>query len=166
MQRVHIAKTGRQGRPRKVIDSDWLRDAMSTRRKISLKVLANALGMHRNTLRNYLKMYGVYSHFSDISDRDLDILIRLFKQRKPTSGLRYIIGFLKRHGLCIQKRRVRMSMQRIDGLGQILRNHAAIDRRTYQVPRSNYLWHTDGHHKLIRWGIVIHGFVDGHCRTV
>lgn len=111
-------------------------------------------------------MYGVYNRFSDISDHDLDLVIRHFKAHKPSSGLRYVIGFLKRHGLRVQKRRVRMSMGRIDGLGQALRNHAAINRRKYEVPRSNYLWHTDGHHKLIRWGIVIHGFVDGYCRTV
>ncbi|ESK81644.1 hypothetical protein Moror_3251 [Moniliophthora roreri MCA 2997] len=28
------------------------------------------------------------------------------------------------------------------------------------------MWHLDGHHKLIRWGIVIHGIIDGFCRTV
>ncbi|KAI5982901.1 hypothetical protein EDC04DRAFT_2616344 [Pisolithus marmoratus] len=31
--------------------------------------------------------------------------------------------------------------------------------------RPNALWHMDGHHKLIRWGIVIHGIVDGYCHT-
>ncbi|TDL30237.1 hypothetical protein BD410DRAFT_702123, partial [Rickenella mellea] len=57
----------------------------------------------------------------------------------------------------VQKWRVRMSLRRVDGLGRILRNHCRTDRRKYHVPRSNYLWHGDGHHKLIRWGIVIHG---------
>ncbi|KAI1783456.1 hypothetical protein LXA43DRAFT_871716, partial [Ganoderma leucocontextum] len=27
----------------------------------------------------------------------------------------------------------------------------------YTVSHSNYLWHIDGHHKLIRWGLVLHG---------
>ncbi|KAG2364284.1 hypothetical protein BDR07DRAFT_1280150, partial [Suillus spraguei] len=36
----------------------------------------------------------------------------------------------------------------------------------YHVKRPNVLWHVDGHHKLIRWGIVIHGFIDGFCRMV
>ncbi|KAI0087666.1 hypothetical protein BDY19DRAFT_892184, partial [Irpex rosettiformis] len=26
--------------------------------------------------------------------------------------------------------------------------------------------HCDGHHKLIWWGIVLHGFIDGYCHTV
>ena len=29
-----------------------------------------------------------------------------------------------------------------------------------------YVWHIDSHHKLIRWGIVIHGMIDGFCQTV
>ena len=30
------------------------------------------------------------------------------------------------------------------------------------MPGSNSVWHLDGYHKLIRWGIVIHGAVDGY----
>ncbi|KAF5309236.1 hypothetical protein D9619_012711 [Psilocybe cf. subviscida] len=39
-------------------------------------------------------------------------------------------------------------------------------RQKYRVPRPNALWHIDGHHKLIHWGIVIHGIADGYSRTV
>ncbi|KAJ7443290.1 hypothetical protein FB451DRAFT_975144, partial [Mycena latifolia] len=60
----------------------------------------------------------------------------------------------------VQKERVRKSLQRVDGLGKLLRTNT-IRRRSYSVPRPNYLWHCDGHHKLIWWGIVFHGFVDG-----
>ncbi|KAJ7764735.1 hypothetical protein B0H16DRAFT_1219359, partial [Mycena metata] len=60
----------------------------------------------------------------------------------------------------VQKERVRESLKRVDGLGQLLRT-SDIRRRTYSVPRPNYLWHCDGHHKLIWWGIVLHGFADG-----
>ncbi|KAE9382610.1 hypothetical protein BT96DRAFT_778281, partial [Gymnopus androsaceus JB14] len=34
------------------------------------------------------------------------------------------------------------------------------------VSRPNALWHIDGHHKLIMWGFVIHGVVDGYSRIV
>ena len=30
----------------------------------------------------------------------------------------------------------------------------------------NSLWHVDGHHKLVRWHIVIHGGIDGFSRVV
>ncbi|KAF5331773.1 hypothetical protein D9758_018551 [Tetrapyrgos nigripes] len=34
------------------------------------------------------------------------------------------------------------------------------------VPGPNALWHHDGQHGLIRWGIVIHGYIDGYSRLV
>ncbi|KAJ7172911.1 hypothetical protein C8R43DRAFT_821115, partial [Mycena crocata] len=63
--------------------------------------------------------------------------------------------------LRVQKERARLSLKRVDALGQALRTRLAIRRRRYKVPRPNYLWHCDGHHKLIWWGVVIHGFIDG-----
>ncbi|KAJ7646152.1 hypothetical protein B0H17DRAFT_891536, partial [Mycena rosella] len=64
--------------------------------------LADGLGIHRNTLRNYLKRPGVYKRYSDLSDRDLNILTRHFKRIKPASGLGYLIGFLRTHGFKVQ----------------------------------------------------------------
>ena len=120
---------------------------MSQGRRITVKKLAELAGVHHNTLRFYLKKHGVYEQFSSLSDADLDILVKTFKTKKPSSGLTYVIGFLRSHGLQIQKRRVRLALQHVDGLGQTLRNHAAIDRQ------------------LIKWGIVIHGIVDSYCHT-
>jgi hypothetical protein len=147
------------------VDPVWLADAVSSHRKLTLQTLADAMGMHRNILRNYLKMYRVYERYSAISDHDLDILTRHFKKIKPSSGLRYLIGFLRTHGIKVQKQRVRKSLFRIDGLGQVLRKHT-ITRREYYSPRPHSVWHMDGHHKLIKWGIVIHGFTDGYDRMV
>ncbi|KAJ6492441.1 hypothetical protein C8R47DRAFT_923178, partial [Mycena vitilis] len=61
----------------------------------------------------------------------------------------------------IQKERVMLSLRRVDKLGNVLRRRKIVKRRVYQVKRPNALWHLDGHHKMIRWGIVVHGFVDG-----
>ena len=41
-----------------------------------------------------------------------------------------------------------------------------IPRRTYNVTSPNSLWHIDGHHKLIRWKLVIHGGIDGYSRMI
>ena len=37
-------------------------------------------------------------------------------------------------------------------------------RRTYNVRWINSVWHIDGHHKMNRWKIVIHGGIDGYSR--
>jgi len=101
-----------------------------------------------------------------MTDAELDTLVRHVKEQKPNAGLRYVVGFFQKQGLKIQQKRVRFSLSRMDGVGQALRTRRPIHRRQYHVPRPNSLWHMDGHHKLIRWGIVIHGIVDGYCRTV
>ncbi|KAF7351930.1 Integrase catalytic domain-containing protein [Mycena venus] len=162
---IHVERTGRRGRPKKVVDPVWLADAFSERRKMTLQTIADALGMHRHTLRNYLKLYNVYKRYTEISDQDLDILAKRFKRDKPNSGLRYLIGFLRTHRVKVGRERVRQSLLRVDGLGRILRKHK-IERREYESARPNSTWHIDGYHKLIKWGIVIHGIADGFDRMV
>jgi len=116
----------------------------------------------------YLKKYQVDYKFSDMSNEDLDLLVKTFRAENPDSGIRYLIGFLRRHGVHVQKRRVTASISHVDRLGHKLRQRqrAKVRRRNYQVTRPNALWHIDGHHKLILWGIIIHGCVDGYSRTV
>lgn len=166
LEPVTQESTGRRGRPPKHIDPEYLKDAMASNRNIKLGTLAAALNVHRHTLRKRLQELGLYKKFDEIDDADLDLLTRQFKAKKPTSGLRYLRGHFRRHGLRVQRERARYSLKRVDALGQALRTRLALRRRRYKVPRPNYLWHGDGHHKLIWWGIVIHGFVDGYCRTV
>lgn len=130
--------------------------------------MAKKLGVHRNTLRARLKENNIDMTFSAISDPDLDDLIKSYRQSHPECGQQYIIGFLHQQGLRVQTGRVRASLARIDQLGQTLQHQKMekTKRRQYKVPRPNALWHIDGHHKLILWGIVIHGVVDGYSRTV
>lgn len=113
-----------------------------------------------------MKLYGISPKFSDLTSDDIDALIRDYKLHRPESGLSYIVGYLRSLGLRIQRRRVIDSIRRVDQVGTNLRVYRAARRRTYRVARPNSVWHCDGHHKLIRWGFVIHGFIDGFCRTV
>ncbi|KZT30298.1 hypothetical protein NEOLEDRAFT_1030687, partial [Neolentinus lepideus HHB14362 ss-1] len=64
--------------------------------------LSELLGMHRNVVSKQLRLHGVYQRFSDISDNDIDRLVQLYKKHRPSSGLRYVIGFFKSHGLRVQ----------------------------------------------------------------
>lgn len=170
--RIHIPevistlKTGRRGRPRKVVDPEFLRIATAPNRRITFTKLAKLLGIHRNTLTSCMKEHGVEKWYSTISNHELDDLVNAFKVQRPESGYRYLVGHLQNCGLRIQRRRIVGALQRVDMLGRKLRNRKVIRRRKYRVKRPNSLWHVDGHHKLIRWGIVIHAFIDGFCRTV
>jgi hypothetical protein len=165
---VHTEHTNRPGRPSAAINPEYLREATSSSRSIPMKQLSRILGVHRNTLRKKIRQCGLPSRrsFDNLSDAQLDTIVKAYKLVKPNSGLRYVRGFLRSQGLRIQKSRVMHSLRRVDALGQVLRRRNTIKRRKYCNPRPNAVWHCDGHHKLIWWGIVFHGFVDGYCRTV
>jgi hypothetical protein len=164
---IREVKTGRRGRPSKDINPGWLENAFGPRRRLSISLLARALGIHRHTLRQKLRNQGISNHFSFISDPELLTMVRHVKTLKPNAGIRYIRGFLLRNGFKIQRKRVQNALLHCDSIGLALRNHSRIERRReYKVARPNSVWHLDGHHKLIRWGIVVHGIVDGFCRTV
>lgn len=163
---VRMERPSAKGRPMKTVDEAWLREVLSPRRKISISRTARLLGMHRHTVRKNMKAYGLRYTYTVISDDDLDTIVRAYRHRKPGSGVRYLVGFLRSQGLRIQKTRISASLRRVDQLGRILRQRHTIQRRKYKSSRPNAVWHCDGHHKLILWGIVIHGFIDGYCRTV
>ncbi len=163
---VDEAHTGRRGRPRKVINEHFLREAFAPNRRINQSALAKKLKMNRKTVHNNRLLYGIKNVYSNISDHELDHLVRQYKQQRPKNGWRYLSGYLSGKGIKVQAFRIQRSLKRVDRIGVALRVRRGIDRKTYSSKRPNYLWHCDGHHKLIRWGIVIHGFIDGFCRTV
>lgn len=117
-------------------------------------------------MKKKLDEIGIQHTYSALPDADLDLLVRDYRTKKPETGFRYLRGHLRSLGLNIQKRRVLGSLGRVDRLGRVLRRRVAIRRRKYFSSRPNAMWHCDGHHKLIKYGFVIHGFIDGNCRTV
>jgi hypothetical protein len=168
-QHIHTSRTRKRGRPRKNISPEVLHDAFQRGRSIPTTVLASILGIDRKTLRARKNEMGIDSGFDEISDNDLDNLVREYRQENPAGGRGYVIGRLRAvHLLRIQQHRVSDSMNRIDRLGQAMKQRVGKKKepKVYQVPRPNALWHIDGHHKLIAWGIVIHGVADGYSRMV
>ena len=139
---------------------------MNNSRHINLSELAHILGVSHMMLWRTMQKHGLKRSYTLISNDELDVLVKAFKKRKPESGFRYLLGHLRRHGIRVQQKQIWRSLRRVDRLGQRLRERRAIRRRVYRIARSNALWHVDGHHKLIRWGFVIHGIIDGYCRTV
>ncbi|PIL32403.1 transcription factor [Ganoderma sinense ZZ0214-1] len=105
-QYITTVQTGQRGRPALEIDPGLLEDAMSANRKISLSELARSLGIHRHTLRKQLRDHGITTQeYSTISDDDLDLVIMIYKELHPKSGIRYVQGFLSQLGLRIQRAR-------------------------------------------------------------
>ena len=116
--------TGTRGCPRKAIADSFLRETLKTGRNISVSRVATTLGVHRNTVENYMKLYKISRQpFSTMRDPLLDSLIKQFKDSHPNAGIRYIRGFLLQRGMCVQRSRIVSSLSHVDGVAKvILRN--------------------------------------------
>jgi hypothetical protein len=95
-------------------------------------------------------------------DEELDLIIKNFKANHPSTGIHYIRGYLLQYKIRVQKHCIIQSIGCVDGINKSFRKHTIIKCHEYQSARPNSLWHIDGYHKLILWGIVIHGIVDGY----
>jgi len=86
-QPVYTLRTGKRGRPRKHVDPRVLHEAFGKGRKISTAVLADILGIDRKTLRTQRQELDIDTGYSDISDSDLDNLVREYRQENPRACL-------------------------------------------------------------------------------
>ena len=91
--------------------------------------------------------------YSDISDHDLDRLVRNVQQQHPGVGIRLLKGHLKSLGHRIQRDRIQLSLLRTDPTGVLQRWKQSVKRRIYNVYAPQSLWHIDGNHKLIRYQV-------------
>lgn len=103
-----------------------------------------------------------------MSNENLDVIVSSIYTEFPNCGIRRMKGFLLIRGIHVQWERVRASLWRVDPRSMLLRSMQLhlVRRRHYSVPGPLSLWHLDGNHKIIRWGFVIHGCVDGYSRRV
>lgn len=163
---VKVVHTGKRGRPTKVIDVTFLREAFHPGRNISIATVARLLKVHRHTVEKAMQEDGIANLFSDISDMELDAIVRDYVDVRPDSGIQYTKGYIRSLGLKIQRDRIISSMHRVNPIGAAVRAAEPIERRVYHVTRPNSVWHMDAHLKINPYGIVIHGIIDGYCRTV
>lgn len=125
--------------------------------------IAEILGCSTKTVHRRIIQFGMnqFVTFTEMTNSQLDDLVRDFVSNFPTAGLKSLAGHLSGLGYRIQRFRVRKSMHRV-GVQQ--RSRKLLHRHRYRVPGPNSLWHIDGNHKLVRWRIVIHGCIDGFSR--
>ena len=91
-----------------------------------------------------------FQRFTELSDEELDNVIKEIKQEFHNSGYRMITGLLWGRGLYIQQHRVIQSLRRVDTEGVIARmlQLGIIYQRKYHVYGPNALWHIDTNIKL------------------
>jgi AraC-like DNA-binding protein len=162
----HQSRSKKGGRPAKHVNRAFLRNALRASRNLSLTKLANVLGIHRNTLARRMKEYGLKRSYTDITDGELESEIRLYRDSRPDSGLSYIQSHFRSRRIRVARHRIREAVAKVDNIGLHLRTRAPIIRRKYATAAPNSMWHLDGHHKAIQWGIIVHAIIDGYSRKV
>ena len=156
--------TRRRGRPMISISEQELIELLQL--QFTQTEIAKMYGCSHRTVRRRIAQFGLeeFIRYDDIDDRGLDTTVSEFVVSFPCAGQKTIEGHLKAQGHHVQRWRIRESLLRVDPWGVEQRTQRILHRRTYNVPGPNSLWHIDGHHKLIRWRIVVHGGIDGYSR--
>ena len=125
--------------------------------------IAELLGISRKTLYNRIGACDSmnFSNYSDITETQLDDIVRRVKLEHPDDGEVMVAGHLLKMDYHVQYSKLRSSIHGVDPFGTAERRSVAIRRRVYHVSAPNEVWHIDGNHKLIKWRLVIHGGIDG-----
>lgn len=140
---------------------EFLVDANFTQKEI-----ASLLRCSTKTISRRMKEFNLELAMKSmqITDDDLDNVTVEYVKRYPNAGQKSYAAFLSQQGLHVPRQMIRKSLLRVDPEGVMGRFRKAFKRRCYKVPGSNSIWHLDSYHKLIRWGIIIHGGIDGFSR--
>ena len=162
-----IEKHEGPGRPPVFIPAEVLEDLREV--GFTWDQIAKMFCVSRWTIMCRVQSLGLQSltRFSDITDQQIDdITMNYITNHGRTTGESYLRGHFRSLGYNIPRRSVRASLNRVDPINSALRWGALVSRQVYSVPWPNSLWHLDGHHSLIHWGLVIHGCIDGYSRRI
>lgn len=119
----------------------------------SLKRIIKKMGLHRRKYK------------SDI----LQVALFVFEECEmhgQMHGYRWM--HLKCHEmeLVVDQETVRVLLHIIDPKGIELRRKRRLRRRIYSIKGPNSVWHIDGYDNLSKYGIKIHGCIDGFSRQI
>ena len=140
------------GRPKYVVSPQQLQSLVEM--SLPVSCIATHLGVSVRTVKRRMHEHGlsIMQGYSNLTDEQLDNLLRSGKARTPHVGCRMMKGILQAMGLRVQWSRVYSSMHRVDSVGVLSRmiRMGCVARRTYSVQGPLHLVHIDTNHKLIR----------------
>ena len=132
------------GRPLIPVNMEAVKELRSLWKQIALY-----LGLSRSTLYRRLKENGI-DKFTSLTEEQLDAVVLNIKETHPHDGEVLVQGHLRSINVQVPRQALRNSIHRIDSSGVAERSTSTIRRRIYSVPHPNFVWHLDGHHKLIK----------------
>lgn len=116
--------------------------------------ILRSMGLRRNAVQpNYNRV--IDSIQVELSGSGRDLGYRSMQTRLRLS-----------HGINIDRESVRMILRVLDPDGVSSRRQRRLRRRQYTTKGPNYLHHVDGWDKLKRYGLCVHGCIDGFSRRL
>ncbi|XP_041857363.1 uncharacterized protein LOC121650109 [Melanotaenia boesemani] len=161
--RIH---SGRRGQPAIKVTRDQITFLMNQGNTV--KQMAKILGCSSSFLYKTTKTLGVSvrTRFSTLENAELEAHVRRLQAQYPNSGYEMMRALLKADGFFVQRWKVREMLALVNPTATARRWSCAVARRVYYTPYPNSLWHIDGNMRLIRWGFVVHGAIDGKSRLI
>jgi hypothetical protein len=152
-----------RGRPKVEINEETFQRLRGEKRGYG--DIAEDLGVSRKTLYSWRAAQD-FQVDNTISDDQLQQVTAKVVAENDSVGVRLLQAYIEGEGLRVTRQRVQECLLEVDPLGAEARRHTKLKRRVYSVPGPHWYWHVDGNHKLIRYGLVIHGGIDGFSRTI
>ncbi|SGY89260.1 BQ5605_C131g13369 [Microbotryum silenes-dioicae] len=144
----------------------------SVRTNLGTTQIAKLFGVSRWTIRKAIVDQQVRQPFERtrvrtlLPDAELDRLVMEILDHETSLGEILVGGALRARGIDVPREALRASIQRTRPLRRHVHANHPVMRRRYNVAGPNALWHHDGQHALISFGIVIHGFIDGYSHVL
>lgn len=148
--------TGRRGRPRYEISQPFLEDALQLRK---IPGIARFLGVSDKTIERRVEEYSIQhpQKNAPVPFPVVRALIEFLLISRPGHGSKMLRSIIRTtYGLTISRRRIQMAIRIIDPTRSLFKN-IPIQRRSYQVPGPNALWHHDGQHGM---QILSYSYID------
>lgn len=136
-------------------------------REIWNKLLVDGFALCQRTVKRHLQRMNLFrkKQFSDV-DTVLDFIVEQLTQAGQMCGYKMMHLKCIRHGLTVTREVVRFILFALDRVGVEDRRKRKLQRRQYWTTGPNMVWHIDGYDKIKRYGIAIHGCIDGFSRYV
>ena len=161
------------GRPALHIDPEWLSNQVNAFRLGPSEIAQSLrpLQVSARTVRrriislNIRQTWQPTIEYDSPTEEQLDALVAECLRLNPAAGVETVQSFVD-GTYFVSRRQIRRTLRRLRPIHHFMRSDNTIRRRTYSVPGPNSLWHNDGCHHLIGYGIVIHAFIDGYSRLL
>lgn len=128
--------------------------------------IAERLDTTTRTLERWRQRTGFAEPTVQVNNDQLDNMVAQYTGGNPRRGERLTIGYVRSQNVSTTRSSIRQAVDRVDAEGKQHRKLKKIERRVYSVAGPMHLWHVDGHHKLIKYGIVTMACIDGYSRFI